>query len=146
MSCCHPTTASLRLRAAVFVNLVAMRDAMSLSNNPTTLLTKPNLEQLRKACFLFHAAYNRSMAKNMRMTPVLRAACASMVGAAGLATTALAAGKLLWKIRPKYHKWLCAFYPSQHLAECADCCAQDRSSLLRSSKPGQPVGAFVLWR
>ena len=48
-----------RLRAAVFVNLVAMRECMTKRVNEQRALLDPgNLDILRRACFLFHAAHN----------------------------------------------------------------------------------------
>ena len=49
----------LRLRAAIFVNLVAMRASMSRKRNPGRLLMSPeNLRILQSACFLYHCAHN----------------------------------------------------------------------------------------
>jgi hypothetical protein len=48
----------LRLRAAVFVNLVAMRAAMSDSSNTGVKLTDSNLQMLQRANYLFHSAHN----------------------------------------------------------------------------------------
>ena len=47
-----------RLRAAVFVNLVAMRRAMTCPTNRHAQLQAANLECLQKSCYLFHAAHN----------------------------------------------------------------------------------------
>ncbi|CAL1127365.1 unnamed protein product [Cladocopium goreaui] len=68
------------LRAAVFVNLVAMRAAMSDSSNTGVKLTDSNLQMLQRANYLFHSAHN------------------------WLATEALEKENLLWRTRPKYHK------------------------------------------
>lgn len=51
-------TVPLRLRAAVFVNLVAMRRALSCSTNSFLSLTPANLSTLQRANYLFHAAHN----------------------------------------------------------------------------------------
>ena len=50
----------LRLRAAIFVNLVLMRKTMSRKNNPGyhISVSPENLERLHKACFLFKSAHN----------------------------------------------------------------------------------------
>ncbi|CAL1132352.1 unnamed protein product [Cladocopium goreaui] len=69
-----------QLRAAVFVNLVAMRAAMSDSSNTGVKLTDSNLQMLQRANYLFHSAHN------------------------WLATEALEKENLLWRTRPKYHK------------------------------------------
>lgn len=49
---------SLRLRAAVFVNLVAMRRALSCPTNSFLSLTLANLSVLQRANYLFHSAHN----------------------------------------------------------------------------------------
>ena len=46
----------MRLRAAVFVNAVAAREAINLKQGP--MLTQVNLERLQKAIFLLHSALN----------------------------------------------------------------------------------------
>lgn len=48
----------LRLRAAVFVNLVGMREAISLSQNPGVLLEERNVKMLQSAAYLWHSAFN----------------------------------------------------------------------------------------
>ncbi|CAK9058913.1 Uncharacterized protein SCF082_LOCUS31385, partial [Durusdinium trenchii] len=65
------------LRAAVFTNLVGMRDALSKSG---LIISPESLQQLKSCCYLYHSALN------------------------GLALSALELGKLAWKIRPKGHK------------------------------------------
>lgn len=52
---CFPSS---RMRAAVFINLVNMRRAMSSPDNPCVGLTPHNLEQFQKANYLFHSAHN----------------------------------------------------------------------------------------
>lgn len=50
----------VRLRASLFVNLVAMRECMGKHRNKWRgLLDVNNIETLRNANFLFHAAFNR---------------------------------------------------------------------------------------
>ena len=53
---------TVRLRAAVFVNLVAMRSCMSTSRNSGTgcILSGENLSVLVRANYLFHSAFNSS--------------------------------------------------------------------------------------
>ena len=51
----------LRLRAAVFVNLVAMRGFMSDADNGHITLSPNNLLGLQRANYLFHAALNSYM-------------------------------------------------------------------------------------
>ena len=48
----------LRLRAAVFVNFVAMRQFMSNSDNGVCTLSAKNLRGLQQANYLYHAAIN----------------------------------------------------------------------------------------
>ena len=57
----------LRLRAAVFVNLVAMRAAMSDSSNTGVKLTDSNLQMLQRANYLFHSAHNWCLAALLLM-------------------------------------------------------------------------------
>lgn len=45
-----------RLRAAIFVNLVAMRKSLSLKQGP--IMQEDNLQKLQQASFLYHAAHN----------------------------------------------------------------------------------------
>lgn len=52
----------LRLRAAVFVNLVAMRSCVSRSRNVSCILTPQNLSILQRANFLLHSALNSCLA------------------------------------------------------------------------------------
>ena len=47
-----------RLRAAVFVNLVAMRDAISNKINDFPVLREENLRILQTASYLWHSAHN----------------------------------------------------------------------------------------
>ena len=56
-----------RLRAAVFVNLVAMRAAMSDSSNTGVKLTDSNLQMLQRANYLFHSAHNWCLAALLLM-------------------------------------------------------------------------------
>ena len=51
----------LRLRAAVFVNLVAMRGFMSDADNGHITLSPNNLLGLQRANYLFHTALNNYM-------------------------------------------------------------------------------------
>ena len=44
--------------AAVFHNLCVMRDSMSVKRSPPVILTPQDLENLQKANYLFHCAYN----------------------------------------------------------------------------------------
>lgn len=57
--CLLLSSSALRLRAAVFVNLVAMRESMNKRANPFCLLSAQNLSILKRANFLYHAAFNR---------------------------------------------------------------------------------------
>ena len=58
----------LRLRAAVFVNLVAMREAISNKINNGPVLRDENLQVLQRATFLWHSAHNCFMfASQMRL-------------------------------------------------------------------------------
>ena len=50
----------LRLRAAIFINACAMRDAVNLQQGP--LLTPENSEKLETANYLFHSALNCALA------------------------------------------------------------------------------------
>ena len=52
-----------RLRAAVFVNLVGMRRALSSPQNGYLDLTPANLAALQRANYLFHCAHNWSLSK-----------------------------------------------------------------------------------
>ena len=105
-----------RLRAAVFVNLTAMREYMSGPAN-SIALTPENLAGLQKANFLYHSALNSHMAKTMLVyrcsSHDFHEICSLMCKPVqicwsfqGLALEAINAGKLLWKVRPKGHKLL----------------------------------------
>ncbi|CAL1143695.1 unnamed protein product [Cladocopium goreaui] len=76
----HPGDEHAGLRAAVFVNLVGMRKAMN--EVPGPVLSEDSIRRLQECCYLYHCAFN------------------------SLATEAIEHGKLLWKIRPKYHRTL----------------------------------------
>ena len=55
--CCE-----LRLRAALFINLVDMRDALSVHRGNTFCTLSPeNLSKLQRANDLFHSALNGAM-------------------------------------------------------------------------------------
>lgn len=62
VSCINSVSAKtlwyVRMRAAVFVNLVMMRRAMSSRENGHLSLSPRNLDVLRKANYLFHSAHN----------------------------------------------------------------------------------------
>lgn len=47
-----------RIRASLFVNLVAMREFMSSKSNGVVTMSAANLHGLRRANYLFHAALN----------------------------------------------------------------------------------------
>ena len=57
---CHTTYCiPLRLRAAVFINLVRMREAISLHRgNHCCTLSQNNILKLQEANFLYHSALN----------------------------------------------------------------------------------------
>ena len=55
---------TLRLRAAIFVNLVAMRKAVAAGK---AILPKPNLELLESSVYLFRSAHNSSLHKITRV-------------------------------------------------------------------------------
>ncbi|CAL1137508.1 unnamed protein product [Cladocopium goreaui] len=74
----RPQDIHAQLRAAVFVNAVAIRQAVSLQHG--IVLPPESLQKLQTANYLFHSALN------------------------SLAQEAVAEGRLLWKIRPKLHK------------------------------------------
>ncbi|CAK9024604.1 unnamed protein product [Durusdinium trenchii] len=78
VACQEPNNEHAKLRAAVFVNFVAMRRAMTKQG---LLLPHENkICELQEACYLFHSALN------------------------ALAMEALSKGVLLWKVRPKVHR------------------------------------------
>ena len=52
------------MRASLFVNLVAMRAAMSKRINPPVHLADENLDKLQKAVYLFHSAHSCSLIPN----------------------------------------------------------------------------------
>ena len=52
-----------RLRAALFVNLVAMRRAMKHPSNGHVTMAAENLATLQRANWLFHAAHNSATAQ-----------------------------------------------------------------------------------
>lgn len=92
----------LRLRAAVFVNLVAMRDAISNSRNDGPVMCPQNIQTLQNASFLWHSARNC-----LALGWVDSTSCDGVLFfSQGLALEAIQSEKLLWKIRPKHHKCL----------------------------------------
>ncbi|CAE7210730.1 unnamed protein product, partial [Symbiodinium necroappetens] len=93
----NPGDRHAALRAAVFCNLVHMREAISIEKhgNRFVTLSEPNLRKLQQANFLFHAALN------------------------SLASEAIAARQLLWKLRPKLHKLQSCNRKSQPLKRMA---------------------------
>ena len=112
-----------RLRAAIFVNLVAMRKALSCPSNGVTALTDSNLTILQRANYLFHAAHNRPLAFDcvcgmglclvgphmcfgwmLMSVPVCHFNTCHVIQ--GLVAESIQKGELLWKTRPKYHKLL----------------------------------------
>ena len=54
--CACPMAGHVRLRAAIFINACAMRDAMSLRHGP--LLCNTNLQKNETANYLFQSALN----------------------------------------------------------------------------------------
>ena len=65
MICCDGgwVSAEPRLRAAVFVNLVAMRKCMATRNNEVKqLMSTEDLKVLERANFLYHCAHNSILA------------------------------------------------------------------------------------
>ena len=52
----------LRLRASIFVNLVAMRSAVGKGRNDWCVLKPQNLSLLQRANFLLHSALNSNLA------------------------------------------------------------------------------------
>ena len=52
----------LRLRASIFVNLVAMRSAMSRHRNGLVCLTPENLSLIKRANYILHCAINSPLA------------------------------------------------------------------------------------
>ena len=98
---------NLRLRAAVFINLVHMREAISLKNNNFCTLSITNLQKLQRANYLYHCALNRVSVQKIHDTCVHTGMQASMhCGSQGLADEAINNSQLLWKLRSKLHKWL----------------------------------------
>lgn len=51
-----------RMRAALFVNLVEMRNAVSKKSNPGICLTESNIARLQRATYLFHSAHSCGLA------------------------------------------------------------------------------------
>ncbi|CAE7863872.1 unnamed protein product, partial [Symbiodinium necroappetens] len=77
----NPGSVHHELRAAVFINLVRMRNAISMKgDNHHCTLSPENVLKLQQANYLYHSALN------------------------SLATEAIDNGRLLWKLRPKFHK------------------------------------------
>jgi hypothetical protein len=68
----------LRLRAAVFVNVVAMRGFMSDADNGHITLSPNNLLGLQRANYLFHAALNATWTQSKLWL------CICVTGAEGL--------------------------------------------------------------
>ncbi|CAK9032612.1 unnamed protein product [Durusdinium trenchii] len=84
----NPDCTHSSMVAAIFTNLVVMRKAASKANNPglhATLLPE-NQRRLQQAAFLFRSAHN------------------------WLAQESIEKGLLLWRLRPKYHKYLVEVY------------------------------------
>ena len=100
-------TLYLRLRAAVFINACAMRDAVNLRQGP--LLTSSNLQKLETSNYLFHSALNWLLVGGVSavMGPYTQSlCCTTYYWTQGLAQEALVQNRLLWKVRPKLHKLL----------------------------------------
>ena len=47
-----------RLRASVFINLVKMREAISMNANKHCTLSRANIQKLQESSYLYHAALN----------------------------------------------------------------------------------------
>ena len=86
---------ALRLRAAIFVNLVSMREAVSLRHG--FILPPQMVKKLRTSSYLFHSALNCAEAA---LYPEFGVSCLC----SGLAAEAIAFGTCRWKLRPKLHK------------------------------------------
>ena len=72
-----------------------MREAISLGQNPGVVLEKRNVKKLQSAAYLWHSAFNRLMLlKATKLVP------------SGLAVESIERGEMLWKLRPKCHKFL----------------------------------------
>lgn len=52
----HPDDLHMQLRASLFINACAMRDAVSLDQGP--ILTPSNMRKLETANYLFHSSLN----------------------------------------------------------------------------------------
>lgn len=82
-----------------------MRDFMSARNNGVVTLTPSNLAGLQKANYLYHSALNSCwIALVYCFLKVKIVVCVFLPQ--GLACEAINAEKLLWKVRPKVHKFL----------------------------------------
>lgn len=101
--CAHHAAIS-RLRAAIFVNLVAMREAITLRQGP--ILTNANLSKLQTANYLFQSALNSFLFGITMACAVYQLTIYIIYIAPGLALEAIQNKKLLWKLRPKLHKLL----------------------------------------
>lgn len=98
--------ASLRLRASLFVNLVAMRSCMSRRRNAVGfLLSEHNLAVLQRCNFLMHCAHAGSLANQISYSVCEFHMQGCIFLNQGLAREAIENGDLLWKIRPKHHQF-----------------------------------------
>ena len=103
-----------RMRAAVFINAVAIREAVSLKHG--LILTKECRDKLCTANYLFHSALNCHFVRILDLQLCFEELLWESVDHSimkckhwgtsnqGLACEAISKGKLLWKIRPKIHK------------------------------------------
>eukprot|EP00434_Breviolum_minutum_P010436 symbB.v1.2.009202.t2/scaffold580.1/size320225/4 len=104
------------LRAAVFINACAIRDAVTLRQGP--ILTPSNMQKLETANYLFHSALN------------------------WLASEAISQKKLLWKIRPKLHKLdHIAYDEARRISPLWVSCYADEDFVARFSVLAQTVRA-----
>ena len=122
----------------MFVNLVAMRQCMSKHyNTPPCLVNQPNLDVLYRSNFLFHAAHNGilNLKISLKVTNIWLFPCSLMV-ISGLAMEAIQSGKLLWKIRPKIHKFFGSKVGYHVMSMICKKCFQGICSSLFSTKAG----------
>ncbi len=95
-----------RLRAAVFVNLVAMRSAMSRHRNGLVSLTDENQTLLKRANYILHCALNSCLIRFVVDVDPIFCVPFTLLWISGLARAAIDNDQMLWKIRPKHHQYL----------------------------------------
>lgn len=124
---------TIRLRAAVFINACAIRDAVTLRQGP--ILTPSNMQKLETANYLFHSALNCALILNI---------CIAWLISNGLTYVRSVCAKG-WH-RKLYRRRNCSGKSDQNYISCLVCiqCASIKYDMNKCMHAAE-VGSYRLW-